>query len=271
VLGIANVAIAVTAAIALAVVLTRHDDAATSPQKNAVAGTVSSRPAVPSDAPELVAWVRANLPSSARIVTDDQAAALLAQAGFQASTDYASCRGDRFVLVTSWLRQRAAAVPTLAGCLASSQVVAAIGSGASATELRAITADPAAATAAREQALSDRRLGGAALTQNPAVSMPDEVRRELLAGRLDLRAETVLVTLARRTAFRIDALQAEAAEAQAGMPARTVALRLPSPPGPGWFRAHLSHDYRPIKIVRRGPDIEWLTWSFQIAPPPVLR
>jgi hypothetical protein len=137
--------------------------------------------------------------------------------------------------------------------------------------MRAITADPEAAAAARRQEVADRRLGAAALTQNPAITIATGVRDQLLAGRLDLRAETVLATLARSTAFHIEAVRAEPAEADAGMPARSVALRLAHPPGAGWFQSHLSSDYRPIGIMRTGPRVEWLTWSFRVEPPPVLK
>jgi hypothetical protein len=169
------------------------------------------------------------------------------------------------------VRQRAAEVPALAGCLAASQPVATVGQGASSTELRAINADPQAARAARRQARADRRLGGAALSRNPAITMPPEVRREVLAGRLDLRAETVLVALAQRTPFRIEVVHAVPAEAAAGMPARSVLVGLADPPGPTWFRTHLSPGYRPSEIARPGPRTEWLTWSFSAAPPPVLK
>jgi hypothetical protein len=276
-LVIADIAIAAIAVVALLVHLTNNEHSSDMPLGYVPPTEPVSTPSMlrttlppPSVAPALFAWVHANLPPSTSLVTDHAAAALLTGVGFRATTEYASCRSAQFLLVTTALRRRAADSPALAGCLLSSLPVAVVRDGARTTEVRMITrsSDPAAA---RQQARADRRAGGAALTLNPAISMPADVQRVVRAGQLDLRAETVLVALARLAPFAIEAVRTEPAEAAAGLPARSVLLRLPAPPTGSWFRTHVAAGYRPSTVLRAGPHTEWLTWPFEIAPPSVLK
>jgi hypothetical protein len=219
---------------------------------------------------ELVAWASANLPRDRTIFADPVAGSLLEAAGFtDVRRDVSTCRAGGFVFVTALVRQRAERQPSVAACLASSLLDVSVGTGGTVAELRGITADPAAAAAVRAEALADRRLGGAALADNPAISMSAEVRRELRAGRLDLRAEAVLALLAGRAPIRIAAIRGYAGELRAGLPARTVAIRLAQPARFDALLAHISRDYRPSDIVRR-LRVEQLTWPFRTEPLPVL-
>jgi hypothetical protein len=263
-LAVLSAAIALTAAAALTYHLVDHQ------------GSTAARNPAPSAASLasgrlLAQWARANLPSGTPIVTDGGTASLLQARGFTSATaDARTCRADRFVFLTPSLAQRAQQDPALAACVNSSIAVAAAGGGAGASELRVITSDRLATARARRQDLANRRQGGAALAANPAVSMSAQVRSELRAGRLDLRAEAVLAELSRHVPVRIDVIRDERVEAQAGMPARTVVIQLPDPTQLQPLLANVAAAYRPT-VIRVRPNATTLTWAFRAEPPPVLQ
>jgi hypothetical protein len=243
-----------------------------------VAGLVLGAPRTPSPPPPPLTtptassvraaaqWVTADLPVGARVVADAGVAQTLAGAGFDHVTDSAAgWRQDRFVVVTSELRARAATDAALARCLTASLAVARFGRGPDFTEVRQITTDLGAAARARRAGYTDRRRGGAALAGNHAITMSAHVRAQLRAGLLDKRAQAVLAALARREPFRLQAIDAVPAETAVGMPARTVYVE---PSKPARFRsllAGLPGTIRPAAPVRAADGAERLTWP--VRPP----
>jgi hypothetical protein len=274
---VALAVVVAAAAVAVVVVVTRPaaEHPVSSQRGPSAAGPASrSAPATTLPSPTARAaarWVSANLPVAAPILAAADAAGLIRALGARTVTDSsAACRPDAYVVATPALRSQARGDRAVAACLASSVPIATFVAGADLSEVRQVTPDPAQTQQARQRSLADRRRGGAALAANPAIDATAPVRRALVDGRLDLRAETVLAALAQRERFRIVAVIAEPAEVRAAMPARTVQLALTSRPAFDAVLAGLSGDYRPLIIRPPSGDTVAATWSFRAAPLPVL-
>jgi hypothetical protein len=225
-------------------------------------------PSTPSASVQAAAtWTKTNLPPGTRVVAPPDVVASLNAAGLHAVT---GCAGDGFVLATASLRTRARTEPELAGCLATSLAVARFGRGVDLSEVRQITTDPAATSRARQAALADRRRGGSALATNRAISMPAAVRSAMLAGALDLRAQTVIAALATNGPLRIRDVVSDPAEALAGLPARVVDIDVGTGPALNDLLPSLAPGYRPASITPNGSGTFRLTWPFRATPPPVL-
>jgi hypothetical protein len=247
-------------------VTSQRDKSASGPASPPASATTSPSPAARAAA----RWISANLPVTAPVLTAPDAAGLLRGLGFVVTASGSPCRADAYVVVTPALRSRARGDRTTAACLASSLPIAAFVGGSDISEVRQVTPDAARTQQARLRSLADRRRGGAALAANPAIDASAPVRRSLVAGRLDLRAETVLAALAQHERFRVVAVIAEPAEARAAMPARTVELTLTRRPAFDAVLAGLFGTYRPLIVRPTSGDTARVTWSFRAAPLPVL-
>jgi hypothetical protein len=238
----------------------RHS--ATGPVPSSAAATVSA----------IATWASANLPSSARVITDADTADAVRADGFSGgvTTTGASCRDGTFLLVTAAVRARARTDRALTQCLASALPVASFAGGTDVSEIRHVVADHARSNQARRTARADQRRGGAALAANSAITMSAQARRSLLAGGLDLRAQTVLVELAGQERLVLDAVVADPAEARAGLAARVVDLAPADPRRTDALLAGLSAGYRP-RVVQLSSGAWQLTWPFRAEPLTVLK
>jgi hypothetical protein len=171
------------------------------------------------------------------------------------------------VLVTDALREQAGDDATTARCLRSTIAVALARDGSTSVEVRLVTSDLAAAQRSFAAAAADRGRGGAAIGDNPRITMSAEVRTMLVNGGLDLRAQTTLVALASQHPLQLERIVADPAEAAAGLPARTVEVHgLPADIG---FSSQ-STAFRPAAVTPLPGGLVRLTWSFTTAAVPVL-
>jgi hypothetical protein len=218
----------------------------------------------------LVSWAATNLEHGTRMMAGPDATSALSGAGFVVASGWSGCRQANLVLVTAATRREATDDPELAACLAASLPVAVTGTGVDAAELRQVYSDPAAAATDRRTALARQRMGGAALAGNSAISMPPAVRSDLLAGRLDLRAETVLAVLSQQAPLRLKEIHAEPAEERAGLPSRQIEIRLAEPALLTRVLAGLAGTYQP-STTTTAACATTLRWPFRTTPIPVVR
>jgi hypothetical protein len=223
--------------------------------------TTTTGPATPGG--QAARWAMANLPAGTAVVARGPA-----QATLRALHATDRCAPDGYLLADAALRRAAAGRPDLAGCLRNSVPVARFADGA---EVRRVTTDPAAAGRALAAARTDRQRGGAALLRNRSITAAPSVAAQLRAGRLDMRAETVLAVVAGRTEVHLVAVLGDPAELAAGYPARTVLITVPEPGALAAVLRAVSDDYRPRETTAGLGDSTRLTWPFRAAPPPVLR
>lgn len=237
------------------------------------------RPGTPSAGPlpvvqSALGWARGNLPQGSHVLVDDATATLLGPPGglvvMRLSGPW-QCAG--FVVVTPALRTAAGHDEPLAACVQRSLPVARFAAGTAAVDVRAVVADVAAATRQRAQDAAARASGGAQLAQNAAITMTPAQRQVVVAGGLDLRAETVLAQLGQRVPVTVTALVPDPAEAAAGLPARTVDVRVDPSAGAAvrTMLAGLSPDFTPTAVHQIAPGTFRLRWPLQVTPVPVLR
>jgi hypothetical protein len=262
---LAAVAVAVAVLVGTWLIVRPSDD------PRPVARPASATPGPAASVQAAVAWTTANLPVGTRVLAPVDVVRLLDRAAFRGFTSSgATCPTDGFIVATAALRDRARREAAVAGCLAGSLPVALFGRGADETEIRQTAADVAAARRIRAKALADRRRGGAALIGNPALSVPAGLRRAVVDGGLDLRAETVLAELARLGPLRLGAVAADPAEVRAGLPARVVEIAVPSPSALRSALAATAADFRPRAATTESGGAMRLTWPFRVSSPPVL-
>ncbi|HKC26824.1 MAG TPA: hypothetical protein VKB75_02320 [Jatrophihabitans sp.] len=263
-LALLNLAIAVAAVIALVRVLGDGGHGSPGPKRT---GTQQSSTALPKSTRELLQWVRANLPAGTRVLADPTVGSRLKGAGYHVEIGMAAaCPPNSFIFLTPALEQSARQRRPIAGCINHSLTVASLGS----YEVREVTADLAAAVRARRADLADRERGGAALADNPSIRMSAPLRTAVRDGLLDLRAQAVLAQLAALMPLRLMAIDGVPAETRAGLPARSVVIRVPNRAAAERQLSHVAAAYRPSQVVRAAGNTLRLTWPFRTGPLPVL-
>ncbi|MGI8879439.1 MAG: hypothetical protein ACR2KJ_02805 [Jatrophihabitans sp.] len=111
-----------------------------------------------------------------------------------------------------------------------------------------------------------RKMAGAQLLGNPAVH-PDAAARALIAGgRLDMRAATILATLAQDGEVAVGGLVQDAAERRAGLPIRTLTITVDDLDRANRAVSSAMSLYHPSSTQPTGANSERLTWSPAVAP-----
>ena len=189
--------------------------AAHSDQPTASRSASAPQPAVPNDADD---WIRANLPTGSRLLTDGAAA----PAGYPTSSlsEAQNWRDFDYLLTTQTKTPGpdAAAAPVW-----PLSTPVAIFDG---LQVRHVASDGAAEAAPVDPGadLADRKRAGTALLQNPHLNVSAAAQRELEQGNVDLRVGAVLSGLASQFDLALQDVTPVPVEASAGTPARQITI-----------------------------------------------
>jgi hypothetical protein len=218
-------------------------------------------------------WMAANLPAGTRLLTDVGVQLDLAAQDSRLLTSlYPQGIGSSavldYVVSTPDLRTGAGLGDSaVAKVLRDSVPVAVFGSGSEQVQVRQLGAAPSTVSESRRVVdAGDRKLAGRGLLANPEVHADRAAGAVLAAGRLDLRAATVLAILADRTGIQLRAMPVDPAEAAAAMPARVVTLIARDPKQLAALLPTLPPPYRPQSVRSNADGSSTLTWTPIIAP-----
>jgi hypothetical protein len=254
-----------------------HHGAAIKPQTRPSAASVAPTTAASAGASdELVAaatWAAQQLPHSAALLADTGAGPVLTGDGFVAVAVAGGATPVPFeyVVSTPQLRATAATNSGVASALSSSTPVAVFGSAADQVAIRQASADPGAVVAARRAADQQTRLGAEnELLKNPAVQVSDAARLALQAGELDLRAATVIAYLANSSHLEVVAVNLDPPEQAAGLPVRSVDIRIDTTSATQTVLAALPVSYQPMSVTPLSNGASRFVWPLEAEPMPVL-
>lgn len=245
--AVLTAAVALAAIIGLVVVAgqsTTGRSGATSTERP-VASTV---PGASPIARALAAWATRNLPHSAVIAARGDLAAALRSAGFSHVIAHPG-GADYLVGVTG----------------GTSVPVAKFGSRGGAVVVRQ-RVDVRYAARLWAADATGRRAAERELLRNFNVRTAPGARSALAAGRVDMRAATVLALLAGRGPVRLLAATPEPAEQAVGQPIRILELRVDSGAAQD-IRAGLSAAYQPATVAHLPGGVQRWTWSLRALPP----
>jgi hypothetical protein len=270
--GVALVSVLIAVnTVALAVHLGHRSTSDNSP---AVAAAVAPDPTVTAAA----AWVVRELPHDARIIADRRLAAALTRDRFTAirtpSVINSGPAGGRIALTfdyavsTAALRATAGPGSGVDRVLTSSVPIAMFGSGSGVVLVRqASTADAADLAASRAADLQKRRAGERQLLANPAIHAGTAARTALHAGRLDLRAATVLALMANSSHVDLLSVNIDRPEQLVGLPARSIDVRTDAESAVEAMLSNLPPSYRPTSDSRLPGGAHRMVWPIVLEPP----
>jgi hypothetical protein len=236
----------------------------TVPNSNRTIAPPTATPAAQPLAVDAAAWIRTNLPTNSRLLTDG----VVAPGGYPtASLGAAESWRDFDYLLTTHAdapSPDAAAAPVLQSSLA-----AAIFDG---LQVRRIVAGASGDVESSRQADLDARLrAGAALAQNPNVEVLPGASPALSRGLLDLRAASVISGLAAQMDLTLDAVNTIAPEARAGVPARALTIYTTDPVQTTRLLIGFDAALRPDRVdVGEGGAVN-LHWPLSFDPVPAVK
>lgn len=235
------------------------------------AQTAAPHTAAPSATVRLAeAWIRDNLPKSARLHADAAVSAELVASGYSAARLYTSIDAQgpgTYLVTTPDIRDRAARSWDSADQRIAPLPVAAFGTGAARVDVTLLIGG--SATSLSHRLIRDdaeRRAADAALLSNPHVQLDAAGRSQFADGQVDLRAAALVALLASRTDVRLTAVSIEAGEAAVGRPARTIALSPGDPTALDAVLRALPATYLPARTTALPGGARQLTWAVGLAP-----
>jgi hypothetical protein len=213
----------------------------------------------------------ANLPPGARLLTDSAVKWDLSQNAplLVTSVDGQSARVDYIVSTPSLRIVSGLSDPAVQRALDGSVPIALFGSGPDQVAVRQISStDGNVRDSRRVLDAETRKVAERGLLANPRIHADTAAAAVLSAGGLDLRAATVLASLAAGTGFRLLSVPIDPAEAAANMPARIVRLTPDEPKEMAVLLSTLPPAYR-LQSVRPNPDgSSTLMWTPMVDPIP---
>jgi Dolichyl-phosphate-mannose-protein mannosyltransferase len=238
----------------------------------------------PLDAPLTAAekWIKQNVPHNARLAVDDSVWVDLVRAGYprqnvvwyyKIDTDPAvkavapgGWRDYDYVLSTESVREDLGADPQVAAAVRSSVPMAIFGAGSSRVEVRRVVAQGLSeVTASRAEAIAVRRRAGLELLTNRRLQIASSLAPLMAAGKLDLRAEAALATLASDHVVRVSGVPIVASEQAAGQPARSLDVASLSPAMVSAAVAKFPPAYQPISVTQLPAGGARLVWAPTVA------
>lgn len=226
-----------------------------------------SSPAVTAPPPdEVLAWMRANLSKDTRILTDGS----VSPAGFPGAASTATSESwknfDYFI--TADTNPAPPSDSPNAGVWRSSTPAAIFQS----LQVRRILAgSPTDIQQDREADRADRLQAGSALLGNPAIQTNPGAKAALAGGRLDMRAANALAALASRIGFSIDDVKLIDAESAAGLPARSLTIRVTDTAEAAKVLSGLTAALRPDEVGAGEDGVLRLQWPLSVTPVPVMK
>jgi hypothetical protein len=210
---------------------------------------------------QATAWIKANLTADTRLLTDraippeGYPATSVATAGDWQDYDYlitsATVPGPDAVAATVW----------------RSSIAVAVFDG---VQVRRILPSADLVLQTRDADRADRLVAGTALLGNPRVEAAPDTKSVLAAGGLDLRAATALSALAGAGPVRLDKISVVAAEAAAGVPARSITVRTSDFSLATRVLSGLTAAFRPDQVIRESDGAIRLHWPLNFDPVPTL-
>ena len=285
-LAIAIVIALLGAALASVVVLrnSSHGHASTQAQPSQVRTPQTSAPAASSpkaSAPptgdqegrtQLITWSIQNLARNSVIVADRATATRLQSAGFgnahndSDGTDLSSDKVNYLMSVPGSDNSS----PIRSQCARGAIQVAAFGASATPTTVALVSADDQAQIAALQSAnAAGRKQAGRQLSANPNFTSNLGPEGQLISGRLDLRAETVLALLTQQTRVTLTSTTADPAEAKAGLPVRTITIHVSDPSQVTATLDELPATYKPTGVDQSADgtfDLQWPVAAATLQP-----
>jgi hypothetical protein len=232
--------------------------------------STTSRAAASPSVRQAESWIRANLPKSTQLHSDNAVLADLRGIGYSAAGLYTSIdRQDAggFLVTTPGIRDRVTRGWATAAQEIAPLRVAAFGTGNGRVEVTMLVGDSANSLSGRlAQDDGERRAADSALLGNPHVGLDATARQWLVDGEVDLRAATLVALLASRTDVRLTRVSADAGERAVDRPARTVALTLTDPAALDAVLPALPAAYMPAHTTVLPSGERQLTWAVGLAP-----
>ncbi len=261
-------AVVVVAVGAAAVLLMHHRLAGTgtgTPARGS--NTTAAAPGQPATAAAVLSWVQRNLPPLSGVVAPEGLAKQLEAVGFthvvsddRAGIDWSTVQ---FLIAGTGPRRPALVAAELAGHGAP---VAIFGTGSAELSVMQLLAGTGSPAVRMKMDATVRTRAGEQLLANPAVH-PDAAARSLLAaGRLDMRAATILATLAQNSEVAVGGFVQDPAEQRAGLPIRSMTITVPDLDQANQAVFAAMSLFHPSATKPTGADSERLTWSPAVAP-----
>jgi hypothetical protein len=229
-----------------------------------------SQPPVSPSVRQAEAWIRANLPKSARLHSNAAVTASLVAGGYSSAGLYTSIDAQgpgTYLVTTPDIRDRAARSWDAADQRIAPLPVVAFGTGEARVDVTLLIGGSASSLSHRLiQDDGERRAADRALLGNPHVQLDPDSRSQLADGQVDLRAATLVALLASRTDVRLTRVSADAGERAVDRPARTITLTLTDPAALDAVLPALPVTYRPARTTVLPSGERQLTWAVGLAP-----
>jgi hypothetical protein len=264
--------LAAVGVLVVAIVLVRrgHDDApARAGDRGGLVGTPTSAPAAGVAAVRsLQAWVAANLSPAAVIVAPSPLVPGLRTGGFRhvVADDALSAMDWHTVDYLISVPGEDAESPQRAQLDAASEPLAVFATGSTAPRVGQVFAGGTSDLTDRKARDTTTRVrAGGQLVANPAIRLDTTTRAAVQAGRLDLRAASVLAVLSQSGTVWVRSLTADPAETRAEQPARVVTVTVADPAAVQSLLSGLIAPYRPANVTLISQGTLRLTWSPAVA------
>ena len=218
---------------------------------------------------EAKAWIEANLAHGTTFAAPAKIARTLTADGYpaQAFTAVSRLGPDGFVVSTPAIRQLVASRLAAEQSQTASLPVAVFGTPPQQIVIRMIVPGSTVRLQARlAHDLSDRIEAGRNLVADRHVTAEGRSHSLLRAGRIDLRATTVLAMLAAKTIIRVNAVELDPAEAAAGRPVRTLTVSVRYQSVLDDVLRTLAPEDAPKQVINYGANTSQLVWSVGLAP-----
>lgn len=215
-------------------------------------------------APEASAWIRANVPTSSKLLTDGCAP----PPGYPTSaiTRAQDWRDFDYLLTTHTGAPEGDAV---ASPVLTSSLAVAVFDGVQVR--RIVASEPGDPPPSRDADLDARLRAGRDLLRNPLITVSAIAQPVISRGELDLRAAAVLSALAGQLNVTLQDVTSVAAEAAAGVPARAVTIYTTDPARTLRMLAAFDPALRPGQTSTRENGAIALLWNLSTAPTPTVR
>jgi hypothetical protein len=288
-LAVGALVVAIVAAVVVAIVLNKKDS--TSSTKPAAGATSAAAPTAPSvaastaasstpqspDVTAAIAWARQQLPLSSTLLADAQTAVALKAAGFTvfSAADLASAGASapafEYLVDTPALRQLAVTTPAASAALGAAVPVALFGPASNQVAIRQAVLDSATVVSARQAADEKfRSTAEAELLHNPAIHSSGSAAAALQSASLDLRAATVLAYVANSSTVQFANVTASAPETAAGLPIRSIDIKVTSQAVMQTIISGLPIAYQPSSVTTLSGGAVRMVWPITAEPLPSL-
>jgi hypothetical protein len=276
--------VAIVAAVVVAIVLNKKSSStaakpSAAPTSAAAGASTAPGSAGPQsgDVTAAIAWARQQLQLSSTLLADAPTAAALKAVGFTVvSADDLRSAGVNapafeYLVDTPALRQLAVTTPAASAALSAAVPVALFGPADNQVAIRQAVLDSATVVSARQAADEKfRATAEAELLRNPAIHSSGNAAAALQSASLDLRAATVLAYVANSSNVQFANVTASAPETAAGLPIRSIDIKVTSQAVMQTIISGLPIAYQPSSVTTISGGAVRMVWPITAEPLPSL-